>query len=77
MNDGKISQFCLKSKLENDGGKGDGKAKSLDEACRQLGSQLLYDALSELKELKDSPELSVYQRAQMNLAIARLIAGAK
>ncbi len=50
---------------------------TLDAKSRQLGSELLYDALIKLKELKDSPELSVYQRAQMNLAVARLIAGAK
>lgn len=50
---------------------------TLDAKSRQLGSELLYDSLTRLKELKDSPELSVYQRVQVNLALAKLIAGAK
>lgn len=50
---------------------------TLDAKSRQLGSELLYDSLAKLRDLKDSPELSVYQRVQVNLAVAKLIAGAK
>lgn len=49
----------------------------LDAKSRQLGSELLYDSLNKLKELKDSKELSVHAQIQVNLAVAKLIAGAK
>lgn len=49
----------------------------LDAQSRQLGSELLYDSLKKLKELKDSKELSVYHQIQVNLSVAKLIAGGK
>lgn len=49
----------------------------LDAKSKELASVLLYDALATLNDLRNSPELSVHQRLQVNLAIAKMIAGAK
>lgn len=49
----------------------------VDVMSRELASVLLYDCLKIIKDLKDSPELSLSQRLRFNIEVARLIAGAK
>lgn len=48
-----------------------------DEKSRDLGAKILYSALLSLERLKDSAELTPKQRADVNLSILRIIAGAK